>query len=166
MNTQEFQQKLESAEKPIVVDFWATWCGPCLMTKPILEKLGKEYAGDVEFLPINADNSREVLENYRVFGIPTVLAIQNGKEVARVTGAQNEAAYRAVFESLANGQEIKIPMSQSSRIFRLSTGALLVMIGVSNGNWLTAGIGGVIAFMGIYDRCLIWNTLTRMLQRK
>ncbi|MBI3169011.1 MAG: thioredoxin [Chloroflexi bacterium] len=166
MNSQEFQQKLDSAGKPIVVDFWAAWCGPCMMTKPILDKLGKEYAGDVEFLPINADTSREVLEKYRVFGIPTVLAIQNGREVARMTGAQNEAGYRAVFESLANGREVKIPMSQFDRMLRLGAGGLFMMIGISNGNWLVVGIGGILAFMGIYDRCPIWNALTRMFQRK
>lgn len=137
-----------------------------MMTKPILDKLGKEYAGDVEFLPINADTSREVLEKYRVFGIPTVLAIQNGREVARMTGAQNEAGYRAVFESLANGREVKIPMSQFDRMLRLGAGGLFMMIGISNGNWLVVGIGGILAFMGIYDRCPIWNALTRMFQRK
>jgi thioredoxin len=166
MNLQEFQQSIDSAGKPVVVDFWASWCGPCMMTKPVLDKLGKEFAEDVEFLPVNADTAREVLEKYRVFSIPTVIAIQNGKEVARITGAQNEAGYRSVFESLANGREVKIPMTQFDRMLRLGAGGLFVMIGISNGNWLVAGIGAVIAFMGIYDRCPIWNALTNMFQRK
>ena len=166
MNAQEFQQKLNSTEKPIVVDFWATWCGPCMMTKPILDKLGKEYASDVEFLPINADESREVLGEYRVLGIPTVIAIKNGKEVARVTGAQNEAGYRAIFESLASGQEVKIPMTQFDRMLRLGAGGLLIMYGLPESNWIVVGIGAVIAFLGIYDRCPIWNALTRAFQRK
>lgn len=166
MNIQEFQEKLDSAGKPIVVDFWASWCGPCMMTKPILDKLGKEYAEDVEFLPINADNSQEVLEKYRVFGIPTVLAIQNGKVVARVTGAQNEAGYRAMFESLARGKEVKIPMTQFDRMLRLGAGGLFIILGVTNGNWLVAGIGGILAFLGIYDRCPIWNALAGMFKSK
>lgn len=165
MNKQEFQQKLES-NKPIFVDFWAPWCGPCMMTKPILEKLGKEFAEDVEFLPINADHSREVLEQYRIFGIPTVIAFQNGKEVARLTGAQNEAGYRSVFEALALGKEVKIPMTQFDRMLRLGAGALFIMVGVSTGSWLVAGIGGILAFLGIYDRCPIWNALTGMFQSK
>lgn len=137
-----------------------------MMTKPILDKLGKEFAEDVEFLPINADQSREVLEQYRIFGIPTVIAFQNGKEVARLTGAQNEAGYRAVFDALAQGKEVKIPMTQFDRMLRLGAGALFITVGISTGSWLVAGIGGILAFLGIYDRCPIWNALTRMLQSK
>ena len=165
MNKQEFQQKLES-DKPLFVDFWAPWCGPCMMTKPILDKLDKEFAQEVEFLPIHADHSREVLEQYRIFGIPTVIAFQNGKEVARLTGAQNEAGYRSVFEALAQGKEVKIPMMQFDRMLRLGAGGLFIIVGVSTGTWLVAAIGGILTFLGIYDRCPIWNALTRMFQGK
>ena len=136
------------------------------MTKPILDKLGKEFAEEVEFLPINADQSREVLEQFRIFGIPTVIAFQNGKEVARLTGAQNEAGYRSMFEALAQGKEIKVPMTQFDRMLRLGAGGLFIIVGVSTSSWLVAGIGGILAFLGIYDRCPIWNALTRMFQRK
>ena len=166
MNKQEFQEKINSAEKPIVIDFWATWCAPCIMTKPILEKLGKEYEEDVEFLPINADESRDVLEDYRILGIPTILAIKNGKEVARVTDAQYEAGYRSVFESLAKGQEVKIPITQVDRMLRLGAGGLLIMYGLPDRNWLVVAIGAIVAFLGIYDRCPIWNSLTKAFQRK
>ncbi len=165
MNKQEFQQKLESG-KPLFVDFWAPWCGPCMMTKPTLDKLGKEFADEVEFLPINADQSREVLEQFRIFGIPTVIAFQNGKEVARLTGAQNEAGYRSVFEALAQGKEVKVSMTQFDRMLRLGAGGLFIMVGISTGSWLVAGIGGILAFLGIYDRCPIWNALTGMFQSK
>ena len=166
MNKQEFQEKINLNKKPLVVDFWATWCVPCMMTKPILEKLGKEYAEDVEFLPVNADESRDVLEGYRILGIPTVLAFKNGKEVARVTGAQNEAGYRAIFESMAKGMEVKIPMTQIDRMLRLGAGGLLVMYGLPDRNWIVVAIGAIVAFLGIYDRCPIWNALTKTFQRK
>jgi thioredoxin 1 len=136
-----------------------------MMTKPILEKLGKEYAEKVEFMPINADDSREVLEQYRVFGIPTVITLRDGKEVGRVTGAQNEANYRAMFEALSEGKEVKVPLTQFDRMLRLGGGALFVMVGISTGNWIVAGIGGVLAFMGIYDRCPIWRAVTGMFKR-
>jgi thioredoxin 1 len=165
MNKSEFQQKISESNKPVIIDFWATWCGPCMMTKPILDKLGKEYADKVEFMPINADESREVLEQFHVMGIPTVITLRDGKEVGRVTGAQNEANYRAMFDALAEGREVKVPLTQFDRTLRLGAGALFVMVGISTHNWLVAGIGGVIAFMGIYDRCPIWNALTGLLKR-
>jgi len=136
-----------------------------MMTKPVLEKLGKEYAEKVEFMPINADDSREVLEQFRVLGIPTVITLRNGKEVGRVTGVQSETNYRMMFEALAEGKEVKIPLTQFDRMLRLGAGALFVMVGISTSNWIVSGIGGVIAFMGIYDRCPIWNAITGMFKR-
>jgi thioredoxin 1 len=166
MNKTEFQQKISESEKPVIIDFWAPWCGPCKMTKPILDKLAKEYAEKVEFMPINADDSREVLEQFRVFGIPTVITLRGGKEVGRVTGAQNEAGYRAMFEALAEGKEVKVPLTQFDRMLRLGVGGLFIMVGISTHNWMIAGVGGILAFMGIYDRCPIWQALTGIFKRK
>jgi thioredoxin 1 len=166
MNKSEFQKKISESEKPIIVDFWATWCGPCMMTKPILEKLAKEYGDSIHFMPINADDSREVLEQFRVFGIPTVVTVRDGKEVGRVTGVQNEAGYRKLFEALANGGEVKVPLTQFDRMLRLGGGGLFIMIGISTSNWIVAGIGGILTFLGIYDRCPIWNAVTGIFKRK
>ncbi len=133
-----------------------------MMTKPILEKLAKEYDGKVEFVPVNADESREVLEQFKVYGIPTVITLRDGREVGRVTGAQNEANYRALFEALAEGKEVKVPITSFDRMLRLGAGAIFVVMGMSTSNWLVAGIGGIIAFMGIYDRCPIWQAIMEM----
>lgn len=166
MNNSEFQKIITETDKPIVVDFWAAWCAPCMRTKPILEKLAKEYEGEVGFMPVNADHSREVLEKFRVFGIPTVITIRNGKEVGRITGAQNEAGYRVMFKSLAEGGEVKVPLRPFDRMLRLGAGTLFIMIGISTSSWILAGIGGILAFMGVYDRCPIWNAVTGMLWRR
>jgi len=117
-------------------------------------------------MPINADDSREVLEQFRVFGIPTVLTLRNGKEVGRVTGAQNEVNYRTMFEALAEGKEVKVPLAPFDRMLRLGAGALLVMVGISTSNWLVVGGGSILAFMGVYDRCPILTAIIGMLQRK
>lgn len=165
MNKTEFQQKLSKAGKPVIVDFWAPWCGPCMMTKPILEKLAKEYGDRVEFMPVNADEAREIIEQYRVFGIPTVLMFRNEKEVGRVTGAQNEARYRTLFEAMVAGGEVKLPLTSFDRSLRLGSGLLFVMVGISTNNWIVGVLGGIVAFMGIYDRCPIWQALTGLFKR-
>jgi len=166
MNLLEFQQKVSTVDKPIVVDFWASWCVPCKLARPVLEKLAKEYNDKIEFMPIDADTSREVLEQFQVIGIPTVLTLRNGKVTGRVTGAQNEASYRAMFTALAEGREVKIPIAPFDRMLRLGAGALLVTVGFSTGNWLVMSIGGIIAFWGIYDRCPIWRALTGILHHR
>jgi thioredoxin len=165
MNKSEFQQKLTESKNPIIIDFWADWCIPCKMTKPILEKLGKEYSEVVEFMPINADDSREVLEYFNVSSIPTVITLRNGKEVGRATGAQNEANYRTMFKALSEGGKVKAAITQFDRTLRLGAGALLIVDGISTHNWIVAGIGGVIAFLGIYDRYPIWKALTGIFKR-
>lgn len=165
MNISEFNQKISASEKPLVIDFWAPWCVPCRVTKPILEKLAGEYNDKVEFLPINADDSRELLQSLKIFGIPTVLTLRGRKEVGRVTGARDEKNYRAMFEALASGKEVKVSLTPFDRILRLGAGTLFVMVGISTGNWLAAGIGAMIAFMGIYDRCPLWRAITGYFKR-
>jgi thioredoxin 1 len=165
MNLSEFQTKLATSEKPILIDFWASWCVPCVITKPILEKLAKEYAEQVDFISINADESQEVLKHYSVFGIPTVIAFQNNHEVTRVIGAKNEKTYRIMFQNLSDGNNIKIPISQLDRVLRLGLGAGFILLGISASNWLIVGLGGVISFLGIYDHCPMWNLLTGLIKR-
>lgn len=166
MNLLQFQKAVSSPDKPVVIDVWASWCVPCRITKPILEKLAEEYKGKIEFLPIDADQSREVLEHFNIIGIPTVMAFR-GREVAvRVTGAQSEAGYRAMFEALAQGGEVRIPISAFDRMLRLGAGALLAAVGISTGSWLALGIGGIVAFLGVYDRCPIWRAITRMVSSR
>jgi len=166
MNLSQFQKKISSSEKPIVVDFWAPWCVPCKVTKPVLESLASEFNDKVEFLPINADHSRDILEHFKIIGIPTVMTFRNGEMAGRITGVQKEPAYRAMFSALAEGREIQIPISPLDRTLRLGAGTFLVIAGISTGSWLVLGIGGFIAFLGIYDRCPIWKAIKGLIQAK
>lgn len=166
MNNTIFKKKIAATAKPMVVDFWAPWCAPCRMTKPILDKLALEYKDRVDFLPINADESREILEEYHITGIPTVMAFRNGELATRITGARDESGYRALFSALASGEQVNIPMRAFDRLLRLGAGFVVIIIGIVTTTWWLSVLGGVIAFLGIYDRCPIWAAITRLFRRK
>ena len=80
MDSQAFFEKLKQNPRPVVVDLWAPWCGPCKMVKPILEKLAQEYTGRVDLWQINADDNQDLLRELKVYGIPTLIVYRDGKE--------------------------------------------------------------------------------------
>lgn len=161
MDTQQFEAELKTHTNPVVVDFWAAWCGPCKMISPILRKLAKEYQGRVDFLEVDADQSQELLRSLGIMAIPTLIVYRDGKQVMRQTGARSEADYRAMFAQLASGESPQpAAMSTFDRIFRLLAGAALGWLGFQNGLWLLVALGALVMFTGVYDRCPIWQALT------
>lgn len=160
MNYHEFQQQLKSHSNPVLVDFWAPWCTPCRITKPVLESLGKEYEDRVDLLMINADETPELLRELGVFGIPTVMATRSGEILQKFPGAQSRQNYRRIFEALANDEgKVAVSMSVFDRFIRLSAGSALVIGGFSTGAWYLILLGGLVAFLGVYDRCPIWKAI-------
>ncbi len=166
MSLSGFQRKVKSAEKPLVVDFWAPWCVPCKTTKPILEKLQEEYAGKVDVSFINADKSKDIMQHFKIMGIPTMIAFRDGEVAVRKTGAQTEASYRAIFEALLQEGEVKVPMAPFDRFMRLGSGAFLFLLGLNQGFWWLMVLGGVVAFWGIYDRFPLWAAITGLFKKK
>jgi thioredoxin 1 len=91
-----FEQTVLKSPIPVIVDFWAPWCGPCKMVAPILEKLAKEYAGKIIVAKVNTDDNPEWAGKYGIQGIPTMLFISGGKIVHRQVGALPERMLRDV----------------------------------------------------------------------
>ena len=83
-----FASKVLQADKPVLVDFWATWCGPCRMMAPVVEALSQEYAGRVDVYKVNVDDCGDLAAQYRIMSIPTLMLFKDGKAVDKVIGAQ------------------------------------------------------------------------------
>ena len=100
INDGNFEDEVLKSSSPVVVDFWAPWCGPCRMIAPITEKLAKEYASQVKFCKLNVDENRLAAQKYMVMSIPLLLFFKGGKVIEQITGAVAESALRSKVESL------------------------------------------------------------------
>ncbi len=92
IGSEEAFDKLITGELPVLVDFWATWCGPCRMVAPIVEEIANQYADKVVVAKVDVDEMGELAQRYRIMNIPTLLLFQKGEVVDKAIGARPKAA--------------------------------------------------------------------------
>ena len=89
---QNFEEVVLKSDKPVLVDFWAEWCGPCRMVGPVVEEISNDYDGKVLVGKVNVDHNPEISAKYGIRNIPTILFIKNGEVVDKVVGAASKTA--------------------------------------------------------------------------
>lgn len=96
----KFQNDVMMADRPVLLDVWANWCGPCFALFPILDKLADDYTQDIRIIKLDADHNPATLEKFRIRLLPTLILFQEGQIVSRLTGLQPEKTLRTLIESL------------------------------------------------------------------
>jgi len=97
---QNFDAEVLKSPIPVLVDFWATWCGPCQMAGPIIDELAEEYKDKVKVGKINVDENPQTALQFGVMSIPTVIVFQNGKEVKREVGFSGKDGYKKLLDEI------------------------------------------------------------------
>jgi thioredoxin 1 len=102
VTTQRWDAEVLKSDVPVLVDFWAEWCGPCRMVGPAVEQVGKIMAGKVKVTKLNVDENQEIAMKYSVQSIPSLLLFKGGKEIARTIGAAPKETYLKFIENSLN----------------------------------------------------------------
>ncbi len=96
----DFEEKVLKSSLPVVVDFWAEWCGPCRMVAPTIEELAKECEGKAVIAKLNVDENKQTPTEHKIHAIPTMIFFRDGKEMARLVGAESKAAIKAKIDAM------------------------------------------------------------------
>ncbi len=97
---ENFDQEVLKSSIPVLVDFWADWCGPCKMLEPVLEELAQEYNGKIKFAKVRADTQQELVNQYNIRAVPTLLLFWNGRVRTQVVGLRSKEEIKEALASV------------------------------------------------------------------
>jgi len=86
VDSKNFEKEVKKSNIPVIIDFFADWCGPCQMMKPVFDDISKDYAGKLKFVKLDTEKSPELAQEFSIMGIPCLVIAKEGKEVDRITG--------------------------------------------------------------------------------
>lgn len=98
ITTQNFDTEVISSDVPVLLDFWATWCGPCLAIAPVLDQLAGEYTGKLKIGKVNVDNDQSLAMKFGITSIPTLLFFKDGKVQESVVGSRPKGAFQQIID--------------------------------------------------------------------
>ena len=98
ISSEEFESKVLQSEVPVLVDFFATWCGPCKMLAPVLDEVAGELAGKAAVYKVDVDKSPEIAQRFSIMSVPTLIVFENGQVKKTAMGAQPKSSLLALFE--------------------------------------------------------------------
>jgi thioredoxin 1 len=102
LNEENFEKEVMKSKTPVIIDFYADWCGPCKMMGPVFEALSKQYEGKLKFLKLNTEEQGEIAQRFEIQGIPALVIAKNGKEIDRIVGFASQQALKANIDAIIN----------------------------------------------------------------